>query len=264
MFILFPPRRPGRLPPPAAVSQREGCGPQEGAPVLFRLALRASHLPQREGYGGADSRPSPWGEGAAGGGGRGRTSFRRRQRKRSESGLCNKNGAPGRAQRSGSAGERRSKGAAGGRPAEARTEADFAIKTGPPAEPSEAGLLGRGGARERREGDQRKPEREWTLLRRGTILRQKCDKSGTKLRQNRDEIYLSLCYTGIRPPTAHNSRRGGSPPPGPPDGRQRKPGFPPWADWGRMAGGTPGCFGCRYSPPGRRWVRRQVLPPVLR
>ena len=178
------------------------------------LPFGQATFPKGEGYGGADSRPSPWGEGAPEG------------RMREMGGLCNKNGAP--------------------------------------LQPSAAGAMGRGGARERRKGDQRKPERERTLLRRGTILRQKCDKSGTKLRQNRDEIYLSLCYTGIRPPTAHNSRRGGSPPPGPPDGRQRKPGFPPWADWGRMAGGTPGCFGCRYSPPGRRWVRRQVLPPVLR
>ena len=41
-------------------------------------------------------------------------------------------------------------------------------KTRPPAKPNEVGSLGRGGARERREGDQRKPEQKRTLRRRGT------------------------------------------------------------------------------------------------
>ncbi len=53
-------------------------------------------------------------------------------------------------------------------------------QNGAPAEPNEVGLLGRGGARKRREGDRREPEREWTLRRRGTNLRQIWDKSGTK------------------------------------------------------------------------------------
>ena len=40
---------------------------------------------------------------------------------------------------------------------------------GPPAKPSAAGSLGRGGARERRKGDQREPEEKRTLRRRGKV-----------------------------------------------------------------------------------------------
>ncbi len=61
----------------------------------------------------------------------------------------------------------------------------FRPKMGAPAKPSEAGSLGRGGARKRREGDQGEPEPKWTLLRRGT-----------KAGQKRDEFYFSLWYTG--------------------------------------------------------------------
>ena len=86
-----------------------------------------------------------------------------------------------------------------------------AAPNGAPAEPSEAGLLGRGGARERSEGDQRKPEQERTLRRRGKVdcpkgkteeekgeavtkeeIGQQWENSGTKLRQIWDKFATKM------------------------------------------------------------------------
>ena len=87
---------------------------------LFRLALRAIHLPQRGRLRGVLIQNCRTQDLPPGGG-----RCRRRRRKREKADFAKK-WAPGEAQRSGFAGERRSKEAEGGRPAEARSKADFA------------------------------------------------------------------------------------------------------------------------------------------
>ena len=49
-----------------------------------------------------------------------------------------------------------------------------------PAKPSAAGSLGKGGARERRKGDQRKPKAKRTLRRRGKVARQRREVKGKR------------------------------------------------------------------------------------
>ena len=130
----------------------------------------------------------------------------------------------------GFAGERRSKGAGRGRPRGAQAKADFAQKNGAPGELG--GSLGRGGARERGEGDQGEPKQKRTLRKKngapanlgvrwggeeqGSGARatkgspkqsglcddvgQNCNKTGTKMGQNRDESsLLSWCSGSISP-----------------------------------------------------------------
>ena len=137
----------------------------------------------------------------------------------------------------GFAGERRSKGAGRGRPRGAQAKADFAQKNGAPGELG--GSLGRGGARERGEGDQGEPKQKRTLRKKngapanlgvrwgeeeqGSGARatkgspsksglcddvgQNCNKTGTKMGQNRDESSLLSWYSGsISPPWAETER----------------------------------------------------------